>query len=375
MGTKKTPASEPTLTRKLQVKRATAQSKKSSKTITAKPTTALSKTHSVKKAKAAAPVLTSKGLHPLNKHRHGYDFTALALISPKLNQYVQLNQYGNLSIDFSDPQAVKALNAALLAEYGVQQWDIPNGFLCPPIPGRVDYLYYLADLLGQSNNQSKKVSIIGLDIGTGANGIYPFLGIKQFHWQFVASDIDTVSLDNVAKIAKANQLTSAQLSLRHQGDASAVFNGIIAPTEHYDFTMCNPPFHRSLAEATAGSQKKLANLAANRQSKQPRKATTSKTNVLNFGGQKAELWCEGGELQFMTNMINESVRFAGQVRWFTSLISKSEHLKPCKVLLAKCKAVQVKEIEMKQGNKITRILAWSFLDLKMQQQWRKLKRG
>ncbi|MFC3187259.1 RlmF-related methyltransferase, partial [Shewanella intestini] len=134
-------------------------------------------------------------------------------------------------------------------------------------------------------------------------------------------------------------------------------------------------FHRSLAEATAGSQKKLANLAANRQSKQPRKATTSKTNVLNFGGQKAELWCEGGELQFMTNMINESVRFAGQVRWFTSLISKSEHLKPCKVLLAKCKAVQVKEIEMKQGNKITRILAWSFLDLKMQQQWRKLKRG
>ncbi|MFC3187258.1 RlmF-related methyltransferase, partial [Shewanella intestini] len=218
MGTKKTPASEPTLTRKLQVKRATAQSKKSSKTITAKPTTALSKTHSVKKAKAAAPVLTSKGLHPLNKHRHGYDFTALALISPKLNQYVQLNQYGNLSIDFSDPQAVKALNAALLAEYGVQQWDIPNGFLCPPIPGRVDYLYYLADLLGQSNNQSKKVSIIGLDIGTGANGIYPFLGIKQFHWQFVASDIDTVSLDNVAKIAKANQLTSAQLSLRHQGD-------------------------------------------------------------------------------------------------------------------------------------------------------------
>ena len=89
--------------------------------------------------------------------------------------------------------------------------------------------------------------------------------------------------------------------------------------------MCNPPFHGSLAEADAGSQRKRKNLGLeNRQSAK-----------LNFGGQKAELWCAGGELAFIGNIIGESKQYAHQVLWFTSLVSKSVHLKPLKSLLKK----------------------------------------
>ena len=43
---------------------------------------------------------------------------------------------------------MKALNKALLAHfYAVKHWDIPDGFLCPPVPGRADYVHHLADLL------------------------------------------------------------------------------------------------------------------------------------------------------------------------------------------------------------------------------------
>ena len=45
------------------------------------------------------------------------------------------------------------LNRALLkADYGIDFWDIPPNYLCPPIPGRVDYIHHLADLLARSNN-------------------------------------------------------------------------------------------------------------------------------------------------------------------------------------------------------------------------------
>ena len=37
--------------------------------------------------------------------------------------------------------------AILMHHYGVKSWDIPAGYLCPPIPGRADYIHSVADLL------------------------------------------------------------------------------------------------------------------------------------------------------------------------------------------------------------------------------------
>jgi len=310
------------------------------------------KSSSRKNTKTSKPI--AKSFHPRNKHNNAYDFSVLINASPKLKPYVKTNQYGNESVDFADPNAVKALNAALLLHhYGIVAWDIPDGFLCPPIPGRVDYIHYIADLL-----QAKKRSDIKLlDIGTGANGIYSLLAAQVYGWQCIATDIDSKALDNVARVLQENPSLKQQISFRLQAEKDHIFSGIIAEDEFYDISVCNPPFHASLEEALAGNQKKRDNLALNRKSKQA--AAVSKR--LNFGGQKSELWCEGGESRFLRLMMNESKLFAKQCRWFTSLVSKSDNVKMAKKRLMKLEAKQVKVINMNQGNKVTRILAWSFL--------------
>ena len=309
-----------------------------------------------------------KGLHPRNRHQAGYDFPALVSSYPALSPYVKTNDYGNLSIDFADPLAVKALNTALLKRhYNIVDWDIPEGALCPPIPGRVDYIHYIAELLGidDTTNSSSPVksNISLLDIGTGANGIYPILAHQIYGWQCVGSDINMQSIDNVAAIIARNATLKDAFKLRLQSDKNQIFNGIIQAGEFFDVTVCNPPFHASLEEALKGSQRKVDNLARNRgeQINKTRGPKHAGSPTLNFGGSGAELWCNGGEKLFLKKMIKESQDFATQCRWFTSLVSKSDNVKPAIKLLGKLGATDIREIEMAQGNKITRILAWTFI--------------
>lgn len=330
-----------------------------------------SKSQSVGKHKAISAATKGrkplkKALHPRNIHLNGYDFSALISVFPKLKAFVRPTPYGALSIDFADPLAVKTLNAALLKHhYGIGSWDIPKGALCPPIPGRVDYLHYLADLLAEGDKSLDLGNARVLDIGTGANGIYPILGCQVYGWQFVASDINAHSLANVQGIIEQNPVLQGRISLRLQPDEKAVFKGIIEADDRFELALCNPPFHASLAEASEGSLRKVRNLAANRGGKAPFASAK-----LNFGGQAAELWCQGGEQQFLATMIHESQLFAEQCLWFTSLVSKKENLKPCYQALAQLNVDTVKTIEMQQGNKITRVLAWSFQSAAKRKIWR-----
>ena len=107
---------------------------------------------------------------------------------------------------------------------------------------------------------------------------------------------------------------------------------------------------------------KVANLNKNREKRAggSSEVLPGSDTVLNFGGQNSELWCKGGEIRFLRKMLKESKKFAQQCQWFTSLVSKSENVKPVLKILTKLEAVEVKEIEMKQGNKVTRIVAWRF---------------
>ncbi|WP_100638107.1 23S rRNA (adenine(1618)-N(6))-methyltransferase RlmF [Marinobacter salexigens] len=303
----------------------------------------------------------AKGLHPKNLHKQGYDFPALIKSQPVLAPYVKANAYGNLSIDFADPQAVKLLNAALLKHYyGIVDWDIPEGALCPPVPGRADYIHHVAELFGKfepfAHQAGTQHDITLLDIGTGANGIYPILACQMYGWHCVGSDINALSLDNVAQIIANNPTLKDLFSLRMQSDRHKIFDGIIQEGEFFDVSVCNPPFHASQEEALKSSQLKLKNLARNRGEKKPVPAS----QALNFGGQEAELWCKGGEQMFLKKMIKESQVFAVQCRWFTCLVSKAENVKPSIKLIRKLGATEVREIEMRQGNKLTRVLAWTF---------------
>ena len=118
---------------------------------------------------------TKTKLHPRNQHREDYDFVRLVAHSPELEAFTANNPLGQTTIDFQDLSAVRMLNRALLKTYyNIDFWDIPANYLCPPIPGRVDYIHYLADLLASSNNQEipRGPNVKALDIGTGASLVY-----------------------------------------------------------------------------------------------------------------------------------------------------------------------------------------------------------
>ena len=302
-------------------------------------------------------------LHPRNKHRFRYDFPVLIKSLADLGDFVYLNPYGDQSIDFSDPKAVRMLNKALLKHfYGITHWDIPDGYLCPPIPGRADYLHYIADLLASSNDGQipKGKSVKALDIGLGANCIYPIIGHQEYGWNFVGSDVDAVAVKTAEAIAAANPAISGGIRIRHQRNKQQIFKGIVKPGEYYDFTLCNPPFHSSAEDARSGSARKLKNLGKN----------TAKPAILNFGGRDTELWYPGGEVAFIRNMVMESKEFAKQCMWFSSLVSKSQHLPFITTMLRDGVGVyQFKVIEMSQGQKISRFVAWTFLSTQERYLW------
>lgn len=311
-----------------------------------------------------SPTVNASPLHIRNKHRHGYDFAQLIKAMPDFSPFVKRNQYGNLSIDFADPDAVRMLNKALLLTYyQLSYWDIPNDYLCPPIPGRADYMHYLADLLAEDNQHimmtGKKVQV--LDIGMGANMIYPIIGRAEYGWSFVGSDINPTAIKVASLITKANSLLKGSVQCRLQKNRSAIFDGIIQPKEFYMLTLCNPPFHASAQAALASTQKKLKNLGKLGDSKQK--------TVLNFGGQHMELWCQGGESTFISNMIKESANYKTQCLWFTTLVSKKESLPVIRKHLEAVEAIETKIVPMAQGQKISRFVAWTYFNKAERQQF------
>ncbi|TDO95861.1 23S rRNA m(6)A-1618 methyltransferase [Marinomonas balearica] len=306
------------------------------------------------------------GLHPRNPHRARYDFTLLVDSFPELAQYVHTNQYGSETINFSDPDAVRALNSALLNHfYGINFWDIPKGFLCPPIPGRADYIHHLADLLAQSNNgtipRGKRVK--ALDVGVGANCVYPIIGCKEYGWQFVGADANSVAVMAASEIVKANGTLKKAIKIRHQPDEMHVFKNVWGADERFDVTLCNPPFHTNEESMEKENARKRRGLNTGKRLQESKPQHSVKNpNALNFGGQAAELWCDGGESGFISRMITESVAVQDQCFWFTSLVSRQSNLPALRTLLKKVNAKQVKEVEMAQGQKVSRFIAWSFLD-------------
>ncbi len=308
------------------------------------------------------PKVKSK-LHPRSKHRERYDFKLLIESCPELAEFVQLNIYKDESIDFSNPEAVLMLNKALLKkDYGIDYWNIPPNYLCPPIPGRADYIHYMADLLQGSNygKMPKGNQIKCLDIGVGSSCIYPIIGNAIYSWSFIGSDIDPVSIESAQQIIEQNPSLKGKVELRLQANLKDIFYGVITKDERIDLSICNPPFHASQAEAKSGTIRKVSNLS--------RKKITKP--ILNFGGHNTELWCEGGERKFVRNMIRESKKFSDSCFWFSSLISKQSNLRSVYEALDNAKAIEVKTIPMGQGNKISRIVAWTFLSKEQQKEWR-----
>ena len=284
-------------------------------------------------------------MHPRNRHAGRYDFDLLVKLSPELEGVAYLNPAGEPTVDFTAAESVLILNRALLRSYyGIAFWELPPGYLCPPIPGRADYIHHAADLLGGKKGESVRV----LDIGVGANCVYPIVGRSEYGWRFVGADTDRVALASAQRIVDANPGLAGGVELRLQTNSSSMFEGIVTAGESFALSLCNPPFHSSLDEARAASGEKWAKLGRPRDTGR------------NFGGAAGELWHPGGEEAFARRLIEESAAFGAQVRWFTVLISKAETLPSVEKALKKAGVRERRVIDMAQGQKRSRLVAWTF---------------
>jgi 23S rRNA (adenine1618-N6)-methyltransferase len=301
-------------------------------------------------------------LHSRNKNREPYDLRALSKISPELATYVRPNKFGADSVDFANPVVVKLLNKALLHHYyGIKNWEFPDDNLCPPIPGRADYIHHVADLLSENNFGRVPIGnkITCFDIGVGANCIYPIIGVTEYGWKFIGSDIDPKSITSAQEIVNANASLQGKIECRLQENKKDAFYGIIGKEEIIDVSICNPPFHASAEEAQKGTLRKIKNLSGK----------IEKTPQLNFAGISNELICDGGEHKFIHNIIRESKKFSKNCYWFSTLVSKQSNLKGIYKSLEKENALEVKTIPMGTGNKSSRIVAWTFLNKEEQKAW------
>lgn len=293
-------------------------------------------------------------MHKNNIHKSGYDFSKLCVVYPQLKEFVFTNTYNRQTIDFANPEAVKNLNTALLfTHYNIKYWEFPDDNLCPPIPGRVEYIHQLEKLL-KSSGIDNNVTV--LDIGTGATCIYPLLGHQVYCWRFVATDIDDKSIQQAQKNIDENEL-SKKIQLRFQDDKSQIFKGILKPSDKFSASICNPPFFKSEAEMIQATNKKLRGLGKNGEV------------VRNFSGKHNELCYKGGEKAFVHNYLYESSLFKSNCFWYTTLVSKKENVKSMYVSLNKLGATEIKTITMQLGNKTSRIVAWTFLTKDQQKQW------
>lgn len=301
------------------------------------------------------------------------------------------------TITYSDPEAVRALNTALLvADYNVSPTYseiLPADALMPPVPGRADYIHHIADVLRQSSSNNSiptGMVILGMDIGTGANVIYPTIATSVYRWRMIASESNPTSTKSARQIVKANQ-RSRLIDVRQQDCNERIFDGILRPGEKIDFAMCNPPFYPSLEAFQKENARKLEGLSKGGLNKAlpfdaPKQNPVEPAQTSNnFCGSGSDLWCEGGEVAFVRRMIKESKFYANRCLWFSSLVSRKINLRQIEGSLFKMgksrsnnkqrKQIQkVLRIPIAAGHKSATLLFWTYFAEEERMAWAR-KRG
>lgn len=293
-------------------------------------------------------------IHARNKNIGRYDLQALVKTTPDLANFIQPNVKGEDTIDFKNPVAIKSLNTALLHYYyGIEYWDFPDTFICPSIPNKADYVHHMADLLMESNFGSlpKGDKITCLDLGMGASCIYPIVGITEYDWNFVGSDIDEKSIIAAQTIVNKNEVLKAKMECKIQANPKDFFYSIIAKEAKVDLAICNPPLYANVEEAQTETQKKSAPFT-----------------MAEIG---SEIIYEGGETGFLQRYVKESKKFSDNCFWFSALVHKSSNQKGMVDFLQEIGATQTKTIPMGLGNKASQIIAWTFLNKAEQADWKK----
>ena len=265
------------------------------------------------------------------------DFLILIKEFPELKKYIikhNDNKIEEFSFDWSNNDLSLLMTKSILKYYfNIQYYDIPKGFLIPPIPSRLNYLNLIHSLI----KDIKEENIIGIDIGTGANIIYPILGNSVYNWKFICTEINNESYNNARIILQKNNLEE-DINLIKQDNKNNIFLGILNRENKYSFSMCNPPYYDYEQEIKIEDKKR--------------------DSEFNFD----EVYYKEGELGFFQRYLEESICYKKNIFLYTILIGKKSN---SEIIYDKIntyngiiKLCNIKKIQT--GNNVRYIIYWSF---------------
>ncbi|WPT17837.1 RNA N6-adenosine-methyltransferase mettl16 [Picochlorum sp. SENEW3] len=306
-------------------------------------------------------------MHPKNIYSiEKPDFVELSRLYPSLKPFLKTTAVNTstaaaaaassdegcrrISIDFQDDDACRELvRVQLHHDFGIE-WSLDPPYLVPPLANRLNYICWLDDVLSLwSRHRTERRCI--LDIGCGANLIYPLLGASYVGWRCIGCDVNADALRVAARNREANPDLAPLIHLRlvsmqpcqQQPDDGETKNpkGIISSCirdgdGELDACMCNPPFFSR--EEEAGKNPKTA-----------------------FGGVSMEMVYPGGEEAFIKNMIWDSAKHTTACTWFSSMVGKKSTMKMARKMIHDLGRTVVRTTEFVQGKTSRWALAWSFV--------------
>ncbi|KAF8972055.1 hypothetical protein BDZ97DRAFT_1692548 [Flammula alnicola] len=307
-------------------------------------------------------------MHPRNPYCEPPDFISLADAYEALRPHlISESRSHRKTIDFKDAEGQRRLTEAIMfRDFGVIL-HIPSNRLCPPVPNRylsasvwpprtsaniicrMNYVLWIQDIVHAHREvlERRPRSIRGIDIGTGATAIYPFLACKlEQDWQFIATELDDESFES----ARANVSTNGMDSRIDVRKASAK-GDIFFPLEEnvqtfFEFSMCNPPFYGSAQEVAESAQAKEL----------PPSAVCTGTDI-------EMIYPDGGEAGFVGRMVDESERFQTRCKWYTSMLGKMFSVVLIVEVLRQRSITNYVITEFVQGQTRRWAIGWSFTDL------------
>ncbi|KAL2066324.1 hypothetical protein VTL71DRAFT_2395 [Oculimacula yallundae] len=279
-----------------------------------------------------------------NIYKDEIDFAALAIQDAEFAKALKSNG----QLDFSNPESVQQLTKSLLKRDFGLNITLPPDRLCPPVPNRLNYILWIQRLLDTTSESYRdsydpEREVLGLDTGTGASCIYPLLGCSQRpKWRFAGTDIDEKSFQYAKQNVQDNGLQNRIKLLQTQSEDPLLPLDKMG-FENIDFSMCNPPFYTSTTEMLSSASLK---------SRPPFTACT---------GSASEMVTPGGEVHFISRMIDESLRLKDRVQWYTSMLGKFSSVEPLVKKLRENGVGNFAVTEFVQGSRTRRWgLAWSF---------------
>ena len=170
-------------------------------------------------------------MHARNRYRDGPNFHDMRELIPYSDESGR--------VDWSNPAAMRKVSATLMKLHFGLTVTLREDRLCPGIPGRLNYIHWVEDLLGSPSAAAR-----GLDIGTGASCVYALLGAALHRstsskWTFLCTEVDRESF-RTAQINVSDNKLEDVIDVRLV-DKSTILDGVITHDDGtFDFCMCNP---------------------------------------------------------------------------------------------------------------------------------------